>query len=79
MTEDNFKPIFETYNSADIAFLKSILNSKGINFVIENENYAEVRPLAGVPMVVKVRTNQLDEAKKLLSDFKGGKFGQGQV
>ena len=79
MTEDNFKSIFETYNSADIAFLKSILSSNGINFIIENENYVAVRPLAGVPMVLKVSAKQLGEAKKLLSDFRGGKFGQGQV
>ena len=75
MTE-NFKPIFETYNLTDIALLKSLLEAHNIEYIVENENYATIRPLAGVPMVLKVKIEQLEDAKELLKDFKGGKFGQ---
>jgi len=76
---DRFIQIFETYNQADIAFLKSILKANGIKFIVENENYNSIRPLTGVPMKLKVSDSQLEKAKELLKDFKGSQFGQGQV
>lgn len=76
---EEFKQIFETYNKADIAFLKSLLEANGINFIVENENYNIIRPLSGVPIILKVEARQLDDAKELLKDFQGGNFGQGKV
>ena len=74
-----YKSIFETYNFADMAFLKLLLRANSIDFIVENENFATIRPLSGVPMMIKVNVGQLDEAKELLKDFKGGNFRQRQV
>jgi histidyl-tRNA synthetase len=76
---EEFKQIFETYNKADIAFLKSLLEANGINFIVENENYNTIRPFSGVPMILKVEARQLVDAEELLNDFQGGNFGQGKV
>jgi len=79
MEPEEYKHIFETYNAADIAFLKSMLKAHDIDFILENENFAAIRPLSGVPAILKVNIKQLEEAKELLKDFKGGQFGQTKV
>lgn len=78
MTEGH-KQIFETYNQADIAFLKSLLDAHKITYIVDNESFSALRPLSGVPMVLKVCARQFDEAKELLKDFQGGSFGERKV
>ena len=75
----NMVVLFETYNLADIAFLKSLLDAHKITYIVDNEAFAALSPLSGVPMVLKVTAEQLDETKELLKDFQGGYFDQGKT
>ena len=63
----DYKEILATYNPADIAFLKSILDSEGIQFFFKGEHFMYVRPLAD-PVRLMVRTDQAEKAFELLKD-----------
>lgn len=65
----DFKEVLATYNPADVAFLKSILESEGIIFFFKGEHFMYVRPLAD-PARLMIRTDQVEEAVELLKDFK---------
>lgn len=73
-----FEQIFETYNSSDIAFLTSLLDEHGVDYVVDNEHFATLEPFAGVPMILKVPVLQAALARDILKDFQGGSFGQGR-
>ncbi len=61
----DYKEVLATYNPADVAFLKSLLESEGIQYFFKGENFMYVRPLAD-PVRLMVRTDQVDEAVELL-------------
>jgi hypothetical protein len=61
----DFKEVLATYNPADVAFLKSFLDSEGIHYFFKGENFMYVRPLAD-PVRLMVRTDQADQAIELL-------------
>jgi hypothetical protein len=63
----DFKEVLATYNPADVAFLKSLLESEGIQYFFKGENFMYVRPLAD-PVRLMVRTDQADEAIELLKN-----------
>lgn len=67
--DDCFVPLIESYNPADIAFLKSLLDSANIEYYIDGENFLNVGPLAQ-PAIVMVLESDYEEASELLSDFK---------
>ncbi len=58
-----------TYNPADVAFLKSLLDSKGISYFFKGEHFMYVRPLAD-PVRLMVRADQVARAIDLLQDVK---------
>ena len=61
----DYKEVLATYNPADIAFLKSFLESEGIKYFFKGEHFMHVRPLAD-PARLMVRSDQVDEAVELL-------------
>jgi len=63
----DFKEVLTTYNPADIAFLKSLLESEGIQYFFKGENFLYVRPLAD-PVRLMIRTDQVEEAVELLKN-----------
>ena len=63
----DYKEVLATYNPADVAFLKSLLESEGIQYFFKGENFMYVRPLAD-PVRLMVRTDQVDEALELLKN-----------
>jgi hypothetical protein len=63
----DYKEVLATYNPADVAFLKSLLESEGIQFFFKGENFMYVRPLAD-PVRLMIRTDQADEAVELLKN-----------
>lgn len=64
----DYKEVLSTYNPADIAFLKSFLDSEGIQYFFKGENFMHIRPLAD-PARLMVRVDQFDEAVQMLKDI----------
>ena len=60
----DYKEVLARYNPADIAFLKSALESEGIQYFFKGEHFMYVRPLAD-PMRLMVRTDQVAKAVEL--------------
>jgi hypothetical protein len=65
----NFEEILATYNPADVVFLKSLLESEGIQYFFKGEHFLYMRPLAD-PVRLMVRQDQLEETVELLKDVK---------
>lgn len=63
----HFIEILATYNPADIAFLKSILDAEGIVYFFKGEHFMYMRPLAD-PVRLMVRADQAADAAELLRD-----------
>jgi len=64
-----FEEVMATYNPADIAFLKSILDSDEIDYFFKGEHFSYMRPLAD-PVRLMVRKEQADLIRELLKDLK---------
>lgn len=60
--------LLETYNPADIALIKSILDGEGITYYFHGEHFMYVRPLAE-PARLMVDTEEADRAEELLEDL----------
>jgi len=65
-----YKELLCTYNPADIAFIKSILDANNIIYYVQGEHFVQLRPLVH-PAGIMVDEEQFEEAKELLRDFKG--------
>ncbi len=63
----DFKEVLGTYNPADVAFIKSLLESEGIQYFFKGENFMYVRPLAD-PVRLMIRIDQFEEAVELLKN-----------
>ena len=63
----DFMELLGTYNPADVAFLKSLLESEGIQYFFKGEHFMHVRPLAD-PVRLMVRSDQINDAIELLKD-----------
>ncbi len=73
--EPQFKEVFKTFNPADIAFIKSLLEDNGVVYYINNENVTSVGNLMfAEPMRVMVEDSQYESVKELLAQFQGN-FG----
>lgn len=62
-----FERVLSTFNSGDIAFIKSLLDGAGINFFFEGENFNLSRP-ATQPAVLMVQDDQVESVLELLKD-----------
>jgi putative signal transducing protein len=54
----DYKEILATYNQADIAFLKSLLDSEDISYFFKGKHFMSVRPLVD-PVRLMVRTDHV--------------------
>jgi hypothetical protein len=64
----DYKEVLSTYNPADIVFLKSFLDSEGIQYFFKGEHFMYVRPLAD-PARLMIRVDQVGEAVRMLKDI----------
>lgn len=64
-----YKEILATYNPADVVFLKSLLESEGIQYFFKGEHFLYMRPLAD-PVRLMVRQDQVEETVELVKDVK---------
>lgn len=63
----DYQEVLATYNPADIAFLKSLLDSEDIAYFFKGEHFMYVRPLAD-PVRLMVRTDHVKQTQELLKD-----------
>jgi len=60
--------IMGTYNPADIAVIKSILDGENITYYFNAEHFMYVRPLAE-PVRLMVQKDEAEKAKEILRDL----------
>ena len=65
----DYKKVLETFNPGDIAFIKSVLDSEGITYFFQGENFNYCRPLV-VPARLMVKEGEAEKAKEILKDLK---------
>ena len=65
----DYQELLATYNPADVAFIKSLLESEKIAYFFKGEHFMYMRPLAD-PVRLMVRTDQVEAARELLSNIK---------
>jgi hypothetical protein len=64
----NFIEILRTNNLVDLAFIKGILDNKGINYFIKGEIMQNIRPVD--PAILMVEQSEAEKAIKLLKNVK---------
>ena len=64
----DFVEVLATYNPADVAFIKSLLDGEQIQYFFKGEHFMYMRPLAD-PVRLMVRTDQVDVVRELLEDI----------
>ena len=64
----HYKEVLGTYNPADIAIIKSILDAEGIRYYFNGEHFMYVRPLAE-PARLMVDEEEAEIANDLLKDL----------
>jgi len=64
----DYVEIMGTYNPADIALIKSILDSENITYYFNAEHFMYVEPLAQ-PVRLMVKTDEAEKAKEMLRDL----------
>lgn len=70
--EVEFKELARTYNHADVAFIKSLLEENDVLYYVNNENVNFVGNLTfAEPMRVMVESSRLEEMKQVLEGFQG--------
>jgi len=60
--------VMGTYNPADVALIKSILDTEKITYYFNAEHFMYVEPLVE-PVRLMVKTDEADKAKELLRDL----------
>ena len=63
-----FVEIMGTYNPADVALIKSILDAENITYYFNAEHFMYVRPLVE-PVRLMVKTDEAEKAKEILRDL----------
>lgn len=64
-TKDRYVRILSTYNAADVAIVKSILDDAEIDYYFENEGFNVVSPLIQ-PVVLYAMRDQEEDAREAL-------------
>jgi hypothetical protein len=72
-----YEEILETYSPADIAFIKSILDSENIIYFIKGDSIGCIQPLAD-RFKLMVSKDQAAEVKELLADMTVSFIGSGR-
>lgn len=60
--------VMGTYNPADIALIKSILDAENITYYFNAEHFMHIRPLVE-PARLMVKIDEAEKAKELLQDL----------
>ncbi|MFA5143326.1 MAG: DUF2007 domain-containing protein [Candidatus Omnitrophota bacterium] len=64
-----YKELLSTFNAGDVIFIRSLLDSSGIIYYFNGENFLFFRP-AVEPARLMVDERHYDEAKEILKEFK---------
>jgi hypothetical protein len=64
----DFAEVLATYNPADIAFLKSLLEAENITYFFKGEHFLYLRPLAD-PARLMVRKDQTEFVREMVKDL----------
>jgi hypothetical protein len=64
-----FEELLETHNQGDVAVVKSLLESEGIPFFVQGEQFSILRPFAGAARVM-VPKERLEEARELIGGLR---------
>ncbi len=65
----DYKEVLITFNPADIAFIKSVLDGENITYFFQGENFLRMEPMA-LPARLMVKTDQVDKVVEILKDIK---------
>lgn len=65
----DYKVVLTTFKPGDIAMIKSLLDSEGITYFFQGENFTYLDPLV-VPARLMVKKDEVEKAKEILKDFK---------
>ena len=63
----DYEEVLATYNPADVAFLKSLLDAEGVIYYFLGEHFSYMRPLAD-PTRLMVKKDQAESERELLKD-----------
>ena len=72
----DFDEVLTTFNPAEIALMKSLLDSEDIPYFFHGENFGQMTALA-VPAKLMVRKDHVEEARELLKDLKLSLLSEG--
>ncbi len=64
----DYDAVLSTFNPADVAVIKSILEGEGIEYYFQGEISSSILQTMGIPAILMVRRDQLEEVKELLKD-----------
>jgi hypothetical protein len=63
-----YEEVLRTFNPADVAIVRSILDAVDITYFIKGEHFLLIRPLAD-PAVLMVKKDEVEAAKEALKDL----------
>jgi hypothetical protein len=72
----DYDEVFTTFNSAEIALMKSLLDSEDIPYFFHGETFVQMTGLA-VPAKLMVKKDHVETAKELLKDLKLSLLSEG--
>ena len=72
----DYEEVLTTFNSAEIALMKSLLDSEDIPYFFHGETFVQMTGLA-VPAKLMVRKDQAETARELLKDLKLSLLSEG--
>ena len=64
----DYVEVLGTYNPADVALIKSLLDAENITYYFNAEHFMYVRPLAE-PVRLMVKIDEAEKAKEILQDL----------
>jgi len=72
----DYDEIVTTFNPAEIALMKSLLDGENITYFFHGENFVQMTALA-VPAKLMVKKDQAETARELLKDLKLSLLSEG--
>ncbi|MCK5328648.1 MAG: DUF2007 domain-containing protein [Candidatus Latescibacteria bacterium] len=64
----DFEQVLCTFNPADIAIIRSLLDGEGVDYFFHGEHFSRIRPLVE-PARLMVAKDQVQKAKEILKDL----------
>ena len=65
----HYVEVLRTFNLADVALIKSVLDAEGITYYFKGENFMFVRPLAD-PAALMVKEDEVERVRETLKDLR---------